>query len=179
MRTRGLASGYRAGAICNRDCRGAVVAELDGRRERERRRIRTERMWTGVCTTISKSFRFPDCGSTATSSPRSTRKMILSMCETERLLRRFLFVMWRTVSDFGSWRSLRIVHGPGPMKPDTTSPRSSAGSTTSASGDCRNASGSSELSGRSGGPSFLGCLRARRETRFSGSVRAMRRKPAQ
>ena len=31
---RGLASGYRAGAICNRDCRGAVVAELDGEKER-------------------------------------------------------------------------------------------------------------------------------------------------
>lgn len=75
----------------------------------------TDRMCTGVWTTMSKSLRLPDCGSTAESSPRSTRKMILSMCETEMLLRRFLLVVCSIFCDFGRRSSVRSVQGPGPM----------------------------------------------------------------
>ena len=93
------------------------------------------------------------------------------------LLRRFLFVMCSPA--FGSSSSFRNDHGPGPMKFDTISPTSSSGFTTSYSGDCLNASVSSETSGRSAGPSFLGCFNASSDIRLTGSVLATRRKPVQ
>lgn len=150
--------------------------------------LRTERICIGVCTTISNSFRLPECGSTDWSSPRSTRKTILSMCVTKILLRRLRFVKWRSKFEFsgavhGSGRctSVRIRHGPGPIRLEAYSLASSPSGTSVARGERANACGSSGSSGRSGGPSlsFCDCLRASSGTRMIGSVRAMRRKSVQ
>ena len=62
----------------------------------------------------------------------------------------FLFVKCRSLHDFGSSMFFEIVHGPGPMRFDTTSERSSSEFTVPYSAEPLNASISSDSSGRSG-----------------------------
>lgn len=134
-------------------------------------------MTTGVCTTISNSFRLPVFGSTCSSSPRCTRMTTLSKCVTSMLLRRFLFVKRNSSHDLGSARFWWNVHGPGPIKFDAiseSSPSVAAGSKTGNRGELRSASGASESSGRIGSPPFPPFTESR-HTRVGKSERAMRR----
>ena len=86
---------------------------------------RTESMCTGVRITISYFFGFPVCGSTSCSSLRCTRTTTLRVCVISIGARLFLFEKCSVPCVSGTVRSICNVHGPGPIKLDINSDRSS------------------------------------------------------
>lgn len=81
----------------------------------------------------------------------------------------------RTEQESGTLNSWRIVHGPDPIKEDATSLSSSPGIRKRYSGDFRNASGSSDTSGKMGSLHLsweLLCLMASSVARRMASERA-------
>ena len=75
--------------------------------------------------------------------------------------------------ELGNFKSLCNVQGPGPIKLEATSDKSSSGSTSANKGDCRRASGSSDCRGRIGEWTSSPLI-DRRLKCLIGSVRAMR-----
>lgn len=66
----------------------------------------TDRIWTGICTTISNSFFFPIFASAYESSPLVNLITHINECVTVILAFLFLFVNCKRLQDVGNLRSL-------------------------------------------------------------------------
>ena len=87
---------------------------------RHRKRKFTERICTGVCTTMSNSFLRPSL-SNDWLSPLSNLRMIFNIWLTTIFARLFLFVGIIIEHESGSFRSRWKLQGPGPIKLETNS----------------------------------------------------------